>query len=280
MTFDMGRAWNDGMTRVKGNLSLLAILAGVFFFVPGVVLYLSMPEMMDMMMMPGGDPEKTSRAIEAMAPQLAGGALVVALISFVGYGAMIALLGDREHLSVGEAIGRGFRSLPTLIGVLLAFLAAYLLFALVVGVAFALVVGGLTAVSTALGYAAAFFLGTALVVAVLLIFTRLSLTMPVIVLEKIANPLLALRRSWNLTSAVKWRLLGFYALFMAAYLVFALVLMMVVGLIAAAFGSTAIVGFANGIVGAAVAVVLAGLLVGIHRQLAGQSPEQVGETFS
>lgn len=267
-TFDMGRAWEDGMARVRANVSLLVILAGVFFFLPGVVLYLSMPELMDMMMMPGGDPEAMSKAMEAMLPQFMGGALIVMVVSFVGYAAMMALMGDPARLSVAESIGRGFRSLPTLIGVLLIAMVAYLILAVIVGVVFGLIVGGLGAVSTALGYGAAVILGIALFVAVLLLMVRVSMTMAVVVLDRVLNPFTALRRSWTMTRSVQWRLLGFYILFFIAYFVLAILLMMVLGLVAAALGSPAVLGFLNGFIGAAVAVVMSGLFVGIYRQLA------------
>ena len=82
-----------------------------------------------------------------------------------------------------------------------------------------------------------------------------------------------------MTGPVQWRLLGFYALFFIAYFVIAMVLFMVIGLIAAAAGSPAILGFLNGLSGAIVAIVFSGLLAAIYRQLAGTSPEAVGQTF-
>lgn len=280
MKFDMGAAWSDGLARVSANRSLLAILGGVFFFVPAVVMYLAMPDMMDMMMVPGGDPEAMTRAFEAAMPRFFILYFFVMLISLVGYSAMIALLGDRGRISVGDAIAVGFRALVPLLGILVLLIVAYLLFAVVVGVIFGLLVAAFGAVSTSLAYGVAVLLGIALFVLVLVLLTRLSLVLPAVVLERTSNPIAALRRSWALTRLAQWRLVGFYILFFIAYVVVALVLFMVMGLIAAAAAAPAVLGFLNGLVGAAAAVILSGLLVGIYRQLAGPSADSVSETFS
>ena len=34
MKFDMGAAWNEAMRLISGNLQVIAIVAGVFFFLP------------------------------------------------------------------------------------------------------------------------------------------------------------------------------------------------------------------------------------------------------
>ncbi len=280
MTFDMGAAWSEGLARVGANLSLLAVLGGVFFFVPAVIMYIAMPELMDMMMMPGGDPEAMTRMLEASLPRLTAIYTLVMIASFIGYTAMIALIGDRGRLSVGEAIGVGFKALLPLIGVLLIGVVAYVLFALIVGLLLGLVVGGLAAISQGLAYGVAVLVGIALFIGIMLVLTRVSMTMAVIALERVVNPITALRRSWAMTGPVQWRLLGFYVLFFAAYMVLALVLFMVLGLILAAVGSPAAFGFLNGLIGAAAAIVISGLVVGIYRQLTASAPATVSETFS
>ena len=279
MHFDMGRAWNDAVAKVSANFSLLAILGGVFFFLPAVVMYLAMPELLDMTMMPAGDPDATKHMLENLAPSLLPLFLLVMVASFVGYCAMIALIGDTRRLSVGEAITVGFKALLPLLGVLVLFLLGYVVAALLVGVLFGLMVAGLSLISQGLAYGVAVLLALAIFVAVMMLFTRLSMTLPVVAIERIGNPITAMRRSWTLTRPVQWRLLGFYALFFIAYFVVAMVLFMVMGLIAAATATPAVLGFLNGLAGAIVAMVFSGLLAAIYRQLAGPSAETVRETF-
>src|SRR6476469_5410004 len=98
MQFAMGRAWEEGLARVRANLSLLAILGGVFFFLPAVILYLAMPQLMSVGMMPGAGSEQSMRALEGQALSFVPLFLGVMLSSFVGYCAMIALIGDSRRL--------------------------------------------------------------------------------------------------------------------------------------------------------------------------------------
>jgi hypothetical protein len=280
MHFDMGRAWNEAVAKVGANFSLLAILGGVFFFVPAVILYLAMPELLDLSpMMPTGDPEATARLMENLAPTLLPLATLVLIANLVGYCAMIALLGDKRRVSVGEAIGVGFKALLPLIGVMILFVLAYLVCAIAAGLVVGGIVAALAMVSQGLAYSVAILLVVAIVVGLILVCTRLSLMLPVVALEGTVNPLKAIRRSWSLTRPVQWRLLGFYLLFFIAYFVVAIVLFIVMGLIAAALATPAALGFLNGLAGAVVAIVFSGLLVGIYRQLAGPSAQAVDGTF-
>lgn len=52
MEFDMGRAWNDATARFGANFSLLAILGGVFFFIPSLVMFIALPDVMGTLMSP------------------------------------------------------------------------------------------------------------------------------------------------------------------------------------------------------------------------------------
>lgn len=279
MHFDMGQAWNDGVARVTANASLLAILGGVFFFLPTVVLYLVRPELLGMSIGPAGDPDAAKHMLEGLAPSLLPLFLLVILASFVGYSAMIVLIGDSRRLSVGQAIAVGFKTLLPLAGVFVMVMLGYVLAAIVLGVVLGVIVGALSLASTALAYLAATVIAVAVVVVLLMAVTRLSMTMPVIAIEGVANPIAAMKRSWAMTGPIRWRLLGFYALLFVGYMVIAMVLFMIMGLIAAALGSPALLGFLNGIAGAVVAMVVSGIVVAIYRQLAGTTPTGIRETF-
>ena len=279
MKFDMGAAWNEGMAKFRGNFSLLAVLGGVFFFVPSVLMFVAMPDLMSMMMTPGASPEDAERALSGVGAEFFAIYALVILASFVGYSAMLALVGDNRRLSVGESIVVGFKALLPLIGVLLVIMIVYMLAALVFGLIIGLVVAGLAQVSAGLSAAVIFVLVIGLIVVALWLMTRLSLVMPVIVLDRIANPLKALARSWRLTAPQQGRLLAFYALLFIAYLVVALVLFMIMGLIVAAFGAPTAMGFLNGIVGALFAMIFSGILVAVYNQLVVTGKEGLEQTF-
>ena len=45
MKLDINRAWTDAINLIQTNLSVVAVVAGVFFFLPYLAFALLMPEM-------------------------------------------------------------------------------------------------------------------------------------------------------------------------------------------------------------------------------------------
>jgi hypothetical protein len=279
MSFDMGRAWNDGIARVKANFQLLAVLGGIFFFLPSVLLFVAMPDAMTAMMNPDMNAASMEQVVAGLGVGFFGLYLLIILASFIGQTAMIALMGDARRVSVGEAIGTGVKVLLPLFAILVLFVIGYFVVALAIGLVVGLVISGAAAVSAGLATALTVVLFAAMFVAVLWAMTRFSMTLPVLALEGSLNPIAALGRSWRITRPVQWRLLLFYVLLFIAYLVLALVLFMIMGVIVAAIGAPSALGFLNGVVGALVAMVFSGVVVGIYLQLAGPAAATVSETF-
>lgn len=280
MRFDMGRAWSEGIARLQSNFSLLAILGGVFFFLPAMVMFLAVPDVMGPMM--GGqemDPEDMAALFENVGATFFLAYLLVFVASMIGYVAMVALIGDGEGVSVGQAIATGFKALLPLIAIMLIFLVGYFLFALVIGLIIGVVIAGIGSASSALAGIITFILVVGIVLALLWVMTRFSMTMPVIAIERVMNPFTALRRSWRMTAPVQARLFLFYVLLFVAYIVIAIVVFMIIGLIASAAGAPSVLGFLNGITGALVAMVFSGIVVAIYAQLVGSSPANLGDTF-
>ena len=58
MTFDMNRTWAQSLAMVRANWQYLSLIAGVFFLLPNLVLVIAMPDMMGMLIGPGGDPDR------------------------------------------------------------------------------------------------------------------------------------------------------------------------------------------------------------------------------
>lgn len=272
MQFDMNRTWSQAIALVKGNFQLLAIIAGVFLLLPSVLMYLLFPDLL-VLMSADADPEALVARMEAMVPQLMGYGTLGMLVQMVGYMAMIALMGT-DRPTVGEAILRGIKALPTLLGAAIVFACGYIVAALVVGLLLGLVVGALSTVSEAAGTATAGILTFGLFAAILYVMVRFCLTLPVIVLDGIGNPLKALARSWRLTGPRAWAIVGFFAMLFIAYMVLVMVLFIVIGglgLVSGAQlggGSVLVLGLLTGIVGAFVSMLLSGILVSIHQQLA------------
>lgn len=280
MQFDMTKTWDRAVQLLSSNFQILAIIAGVFLLLPSIILYIAVPELanMEAMMDPDGDPEKMMAQFGAMAGSFAGWGLLSTVASFVGYSAMVALMGE-NGITVGEAIMRGLKSIPTLIGVMLLFFLAYILAAFVIFIP----VGILTVISESLAAIMSFVAVIGILVMVVYLMARFSVTMPVIMLEQNYNPVTAMIRSWRLTAPRHWALMGFWFLLMIVYMVIAVLVGGAVAALAAlASGSTAglITGVLGGILGAGVAMLISAIAVAIYQQVAGSTPEAVSETFT
>lgn len=265
----MSEAWRDATAMLSGNREVLLIVAGIFFFLPSVIMGIAMGDVQEIAM---ADPENAAQAMTSIYGSFWWLILLISLASIVGYLALLALLRDHRRPTVADAIRIGIAGLLPALG-------TYVLLGLGLGI-----VGGiLIAVSTAAGSAA---LGAviALIVGVGLIYVcvKVSLAGPVIAIDKVYNPLTVLARSWQLTKGNSFRLFLFYLLIFIVYLVVAAVIGMVFGALTLALGSTVgltINAVVSGAISAAVTVVLVAVIAAAHRQLSGPSAEAVSATF-
>ncbi len=275
MGFDMNGAWSRGVALVRENFQLLAVIAGLFVLLPTLAFYYLVPGM-DVLMDPTADPEIVQAQVMSQVGPLATWGIVGSIIQFIGYGAMVALMGDTRP-TVGEALKSGATSVPSVVGAMLGFLVLYILAAVIVTLPIALLAGGL-------GLSALALLIPLLVLGVaLILMARFSVTLPVIVVEKTFNPLTALKRSWDLTRPARWRVLSFWAVLGLAYVVISLLLVGLFGLVAAMMGdgdgSRLLMGLVNGVLAMLVGMLVCGLAVAIHRQLAGATEAEIAATF-
>lgn len=275
MTFDMNAAWSRGVALVRENFQLLAVIAGLFILLPTLGFYFLVPGM-DLLMDPTADPEVVQAQVMSQVGPLATWGILGSVIQFMGYGAMVALMGDSRP-TVGEALRSGAVAVPSVLGAMLGFLVLYILAAVVVSLPIALLAGGL-------GLAAlAMFIPLLVMAVALILMARFSVTLPVIVLERIFNPLAALRRSWTLTRPARWRVLGFWTVLGIAYIVISLLLMGLFGLVAAMMGegdgARLLMGLVNGGIAMLVGMLVSGLAVAIHRQLSGPGAAAISATF-
>jgi hypothetical protein len=194
----------------------------------------------------------------ASAPALIG----VGLVQTIGTLTVLTLLTDTARPTVGEAIRRGLRAAPSLIG-------AQLL------MGFALASAFLAAVSLlgAIGVPALALLGTLVgIVVVVGTLVRLVLIAPAIVVDGLANPVRALQRSWQLTRRNGLRLLVFFFLLLLAFAVVMLVgegaVRILFTLVAGPDAGQMASALVSSIFSAAMTVYFTAVTAACHRQLA------------
>jgi membrane-anchored glycerophosphoryl diester phosphodiesterase (GDPDase) len=284
MNFDMNRTWNQALALLQSNAQLLSVIAGVFLLLPGTLFYVAMPDVMTTLgTQANPDPEAVLAMLqEAMVPLVILG-LVMLLAQTIGYLAMIALMGD-DRPTVGEALRRALAFLPTAIGVSLLMVLGYAVLALAFALLLTLIVAGFSALGgEAVGGVLAAVGVVTMVIGIVYLATRFILTMPVMALEGVTGPLAVCRRSWALTRSHSRKIFFFFVLIFAAYIVIAMILGAVFGVVASLLGNggaaALVLGLSNGLIGAAVAMIFSAILVAMHRQLAGLSTTAIDQTF-
>ncbi len=278
MNFDSSRAWRDAMALVQANREVLIAVAGVFFLLPGIASALFLTDYQNNLMANIGNSAAVRQLMEGSVGKVMSFGLISLLLQSVGHMAMLALLTDRSRPTVGQAMGIAVRAFPTLAATILIVVAGYLLGALVYAV-----LAGVLGVATGIGVLT-FVLILLLAGVMVYVMVKLSLTMPVIVIEKVLNPFAALTRSWRLTRGNSLRLFLFYLLLALIYLVIATVFgggIMLITTLAVGEGTLSLVvtALVSGLFGAAASLVITAILAAIHRQLAGPSAESLGATF-
>ncbi|MBT8389479.1 MAG: hypothetical protein HKP43_00540 [Altererythrobacter sp.] len=271
MKFDMGRAWSDAMAMLSNNSRLIVILAGVFLFLPSLVLGVFAPST-ELEAAAAGSQEQMQAAMAAFASANWPIILFYALVSTVGTLAVLALLGREQKPTVGEAIKIGAIALVP-------YLAASLLMGAGIGLVGGLVVG----IGAAISPAVAAILGFLVLVGIVFVIFRLVLVGPVMAIEGTLNPIEALKRSWTLVKGNTRYVAAFMILLIIALLVLTLVVGMVFGVIGALAPSGTVSTWVNaifeGLIGAVGSTVFLAVYAAMHRQLAGESPESLSQTF-
>jgi hypothetical protein len=274
MKFDMTAAWSEAVRLLAANRQVIAVVAGVFFFLPYVafmLLFTNQMSALEASQAANPDPEAMGQAMLGFYGDIWWIVLIAAVIQGIGMLGLLTLLSDRARPTVGEALKIGAK-------LLLPYFGAQLLISVLLGLLILLPI----AIGTAVSATAGVLLGIVAVVVFLYLFTKFLLAPAVIAIERQANPLTALGRSWRLTKGNSVRIFLFVFLLFVAVAVVGGVFSMVVGLVLALGGAeTALIGQAviSGLVNAVFYVIFLGVLAAIYRQLAGASTEDVRETF-
>lgn len=268
--FDSSRAWTEASAAIRANREVVAILMGVFFFLPSLAVSIFYPQPEP----PAGlEGEAAMRFMSNYLSEIMPAMIAMSLVQAVGALALLTLLTDRARPTVGEALADGAKAV-------LPYLAAQLLAGAALGLVLVVV-----SVLAAVGKSAALaVVGVMVVMAVAVwVYVRISLVAPVVAVERVRNPVQALQRSWALTRGQAGRLGLFYVLVLVAFLVAMMVIMGVVGVIAALALPVALAKTVAAVVSSAIGTVMALYLLAIiasaHAQLAGPAPATIGETF-
>jgi hypothetical protein len=172
MKFSYSDVWDDMLRLLRGNGGLIASIAGVFVFLPVLLVYVLMP------VPPAGPPDLALANLAVYWREVWYWILLENVVAMIGSLAVLRLVLARGGATVGEAIAGAFALLP-----------AYLAAAVLAG--------------------AATFAGLLLlIVPGLYVAGRLAPLPAAIAGEGLGNPLEAIRRTLALTRGRGWAIFG------------------------------------------------------------------------
>ena len=248
MKFSISAVWDDTVRMLRTNASLLLAIAGVFLFLPAVLSsYLAPPPT-------GGNEGVTPAMMMGYYADNALALLLVQLVGFIGNLALLILCLDGGRPTVGGAIRGAVVLLP-------AYFLASLLSGAIVGL------GLILFVLTGL-----YLLG------------RLAVTGPIVVAERVRNPLTVIKRSFAITKGRGWAIASLILIVLVTYLVVNLAVVTVFGSIFLLLDRAAGAGgvgallllILQSVAGAAFQTVLIVLLASLYRRLVAPEPQTSG----
>lgn len=290
MKFSASKALSDSFAILTSRFAAMVPIAVIFTLVPLAIFMFFIGSTFSGLSQNQGDPRAALQTILAMAGSSALIFIAYILVRTAGMCAMCITAASRQNMSVGEAIGEGFRAMLPLIGVYLLLILGYI----VVGAVLMLTVGlsFMSAFTTAGadGPGATSVVAMVLIIPVIMIamfylMIKLSLIVPVIAIDKERSPVGAIKRSWVLTRGASLKIFLLFLLAAIGATVLSAVLNVVSG--GMQFASPNLAGPASwsqialsGISGTVIAMYFIALIVAIHSQLAGPSAAAVSETFA
>jgi hypothetical protein len=288
---DIGRVFSTGFAMLRQRLWLLVGMWALFFVIQigfSMVFGFSLGGLG----MAGGAALAGGMDNPAALAGMGIGVILVSILFYIAYialafaqqGAMVALASPLVEPSFGEAMSLGFKSVLTFLGLMLVLIATYIAF-LLVSLVITLVMG--LAGETGAGIAALLIIVLAVPAAIYL-SCRLSVLVGVVVVERVFNPIAALRRSWAITGG---KVLGIFLVFLAFLLLAAVLVLLpallIFGAVAAAGpGSTA--GMGAVMLGVLLffpllllyAIAASALLAALHAEVSGGGAEQLQDVFA
>ena len=259
-SLSIGKAWDEAKSALQANRKLIVPVALGLILLPAVVVSMVQPHV------PAGEQPPPGAWMLV--------ALAMVIVMIVGQLAIVLMVNGWQG-SVGEAIGKASRRTP-------AFVLAALTYLLPVIILFSLLLGLAGAGTSATGQvdwtnlsAVGWLIALLFLLALVFVSIRLLPLLPVVASEGI-GPIASLKRSYGLTTGHFWRLFGFVAMLMLAFLILALTVGAVIGsIVRLALGdpdpwtlSLLLIALAGGLVQAGFVMVYAGMVARIYAQLA------------
>ena len=241
MEFSYGATWDDTVRMFRAHASLIAAVAGVFIFLPAVLISYFQPP----------PEEQSGQLFQQMIDYFKSNLhwfILQRLIQMIGAIAILLLVFGRGQITVGAAIVSGAVLLPS-------YFAASAISGITIGIGFFL-----------------------LIVPGLYLVGRLMLSSVVVVAENRWNPIAAIQRSFDLTKGHGWAIVGLILLVAIAGAICVMAITSVLGimllLIAGGLGKLLLL-----ILSAALSSILTVLLLllcaAIYRQLTADSSRDV-----
>lgn len=248
MPFSYDRTWQDLTAMFRDSWALLLTLAGVFVFFPAFALFVfaPMPEAQ-----PDGAPQAALQIIYTYYEQTMVWLVLVNAIGAFGQAAILSLLLDRTRPTVGEALGVAAGLFP-------AYFVAQLLTNLATGFGLAL-----------------------LIVPGLYLLARFAVVGPLLIANRLGNPIRAIAAGWRATDKRGWRIAGLVLLvFVVSWIALSAAtsaLTILGSLIVSQSARPLVGGFAGALNSAGVSLLLTVLSAAIYRQLA--AGDRLDEVF-
>lgn len=281
MQFSFSQTYADASHAVKERFGPLVGVLAIF-----LVLQIAVT---GLMVVTSGTSFLTGAALMSGEPQASMGIgfwllyAVQIFVSMAGMAALCIMASLLRTASIGDAIGDGFRSALTLLAALLVVIVG----AGIIGLVLSLAIGGSIMASQSGGFV---FLGMLVLFGLFAwLFTKLSLTLPIIAVDGERNPLAAMARSWSLTSGHALKIFFVWFVFwVALFAVFMVIGFALAGTMASVMGGGGAPGVGTfvilGLVYLAVVVAinlyLSALVAAVHAQLAGPNAAGYTETFA
>ncbi len=283
MEFSFSRAYADASRMIGERFGPLLGIWAIFFVLTIAVMFAfgaSMVPFVMNMAASGQDPSAMAGSAGGLMATIVLVYVLIAVIGIANFGSMVTMASPLHRPGFGDAIGAGFKGTPSgFVVLVIAAIGAFLVM---------LVIGLLGA---ALGNSGAGGLIVALLTLAVFgyFFTKLSMIMPIIVIDGERNPFTAMGRSWTQTN-------GNGLMIFLAYFVCYLAFVAVVFLAVLGFGASLQSSMATGegagmgmmiflfalylILTVAVTMFITALTAAIHAQLSGSTAQGYTETFA
>ncbi|NJM49806.1 MAG: hypothetical protein HC843_02075 [Sphingomonadales bacterium] len=230
---DYTATWNDAVAMMKRHQSLILPIAGVFMFLPNVIMgaMLPQPEIQGDI-----DPNAALAILSEYFASLAPWLIGISILATIGNLAILHMVLGGKNPTVGEAITLGLGS----------FIAVFL-------------AGIISTIGVTIGM-------LLLIVPGIYLAVKFSLVSPAVVAEGIKNPIDALSRSWAITKGNSLRVFGFYLIIgIVGFLLYFVATLVAGGLLGLISNILAVI--VDGALSTILAVVFLFVVAAVYKQL-------------